>query len=232
MYMMAQFANKFRNLCWCSTLIKQKNSVVRYSQYPKYYVEPVYQPKVLEDLYTTGEAQKLIHLPIKAALSSQNASINHDPLVSLFTNYLMRDGLKVLARELMDRTFEKIKRVQLEKYHKATTPEEKDNIELNPRLVFHSAIENCKPLLELTPIKRGGVTYQVPVPITDKRSQFISMKWIITAGKDKEKTVHLPDKLAYELIDASNYTGRVIKRKQDLHKQCEANRAYAHYRWS
>lgn len=229
---MAQFFNKFKNINLYSSLIKHKNGIVCYSQYPKYFIEPVYQPKVQEDLSKSGDLQKLIHLPIKAALSSQNASINHDPLISLFTNYLMRDGLKILARELMERTFEKLKRIQLEKYHKTKTSEEKDSIELNPKIVFHTAIENCKPLLELTPIKRGGVTYQVPVPLTEKRSQFLAMKWLIAAGKDKEKPVHLPDKLAYELIDASNYTGRVIKRKQDLHKQCEANRAYAHYRWS
>jgi len=103
---------------------------------------------------------------------------------------------------------------------------------LNPRKIFYDAVENCKPLLQLTPIKRGGVTYQVPVPITEKRSQFLSMKWIIDAAREKERTVHFPEKLAWELIDAANNQGKVIKRKQDLHRQCEANRAYAHYRWS
>lgn len=73
---------------------------------------------------------------------------------------------------------------------------------------------------------------KVPVPITHNRSQFISMNWIIDAAKDKERTIHFPEKLAYELIDASNNAGRVVKKKQDLHKQCEANRAFAHYRWS
>lgn len=58
------------------------------------------------------------------------------------------------------------------------------------------------------------------------------MKWIIEATKDKDRKVSFPEKLAYELLDAANNTGRVVKRKQDLHKQCEANRAYAHYRWS
>lgn len=60
----------------------------------------------------------------------------------------------------------------------------------------------------------------------------MSMKWLIEAANDKERTVHFPEKLAYELIDAANNTGRVVKKKQDLHRQCEANRAYAHYRWS
>lgn len=75
-------------------------------------------------------------------------------------------------------------------------------------------------------------SFQVPIPVSDKRSQFLSMKWLIEAANDKERKVHFPEKLAYELIDAANNAGRVVKRKQDLHKQCEANRAYAHYRWS
>lgn len=162
----------------------------------------------------------------------------------------MKDGVKILAKELVDKTLEKIKRIQLEKYHKAQTSEEQHLIELNSRKIFHSAILNAKPLLQLTPIKRGGVTYQVcdlflhifcdvykyffkvPVPITDQRSQFLSMKWFIEAGKEKERTMRFYDKLAIEIIDASNNIGRVVKRKQELHKQCEANRAYAHYRWS
>lgn len=143
----------------------------------------------------------------------------------------MRDGRKVLARGLVEEAFEKIKRIQVEKYHKANS-EDKNNIELNPKKIFHNAVLNCKPVLSLTPIKRGGVRYQVPVPISDKKSQFLAMKWLIDAANEKEKNVHFPEKLAYELIDASNNTGRVVKKKQDLHKQCEGNRAYAHYRWS
>lgn len=73
----------------------------------------------------------------------------------------MKGGDKVLARELIEKSFEKIKRIQLEKYHKAKSEEEKMNIELNPKEIFHKAISNCKPLLQLTPIKRGGVRYQV-----------------------------------------------------------------------
>lgn len=144
----------------------------------------------------------------------------------------MRGGDKITAKLLIDKTFEVIKRSQIEKYHKAKTPEDKAKIETNPRVLFNRAIENCKPVLGLTPIKRGGATYQVPIPITEKRSRFLSMKWLIEAANEKEKTVHFPEKLAWELIDAANNTGRVVRKKQDLHKQCEANRAYAHYRWS
>ena len=71
----------------------------------------------------------------------------------------------------------------------------------------------------------------MPIPTTDKRSRALAMKWLILQSNEKERKVHFPEKLAAELIDASNNTGRVVKRKQDLHRQCEANRAYAHFRW-
>nr|CAD7592419.1 unnamed protein product [Timema genevievae] len=129
-------------------------------------------------------------------------------------------------------TFENVKRTQLERFNTSPTPELKENIETNPLIIFYRAVENCKPLLQLSPIKRGGVTYQVPVPITEKRSNFLAMKWLIEAAQDKERTVHFPEKLAWELLDASSNQGRVVKKKQELHRQCEANRAYAHYRWS
>lgn len=144
----------------------------------------------------------------------------------------MDGGNKQLARELMEKAFENIKRMQLEKYHKCKTLEDKQKIELNPRTIFHQAVTNCKPLLDLTPIKRGGVRYQVPVPIQEKKRLFLSMKWLIAAAQEKGDKVRFHYQLACELLDAANHTGRVIKKKQDLHRQCEANRAYAHYRWS
>ncbi|XP_074035976.1 mitochondrial ribosomal protein S7 isoform X2 [Leptinotarsa decemlineata] len=202
------------------------------SQYPSYYIQPVYRKDVQEELFKSGEAQKLIHHPTKAAMNDQTSSLAHDDLVNLFINYCMKHGNKLLARTVVEQSLESVKRLQLEKYHKAKSEEDKQNIELDPKVIFHKAVENCKPILQLTPIKRGGVRYQVPVPITDRRAQFLSMKWLIAAAKDKEKPVRFHLQLARELIDASNDTGRVVKKKQDLHRQCEANRAYAHYRWS
>lgn len=80
---------------------------------------------------------------------------------SLFINYTMRHGRKMLARNLVEKAFENIKRMQLEKYHKAKTEEGKAKIELDPKVVFHKAVVNSKPVLSLQPIKRGGVKYQV-----------------------------------------------------------------------
>lgn len=117
------------------------------------------------------------------------------------------------------------------KYHRAESEAEKAEIELNPVTILHKAVHNSMPILKLTPIKRGGVVYQVPIPINESQARFMAMKWLITESQQKERTVHFPEKLATELIDAAYNTGKVVKRKQDLHRQCEANRAYAHYRW-
>lgn len=148
------------------------------SQYPSFYVKPVYRKEDQEELAKTGEIQKLTHVPTRAALNDQTCSLAHDSTVkyclpriclflyslfitcSLFINYVMREGKKTLARELVEKAFENIKRIQLERYHKAS-PENKNSFELNPKQIFHNAVSNCKPVLALTPIKRGGVKYQV-----------------------------------------------------------------------
>lgn len=75
----------------------------------------------------------------------------------------MKEGNKKLAREIVEKAFENVKRIQIERYHLASTPEEKANIILNPKDVLHKAVENCRPLLQLLPIKRGGITYQVKI---------------------------------------------------------------------
>uniref|UniRef100_A0A2M4AKM8 Small ribosomal subunit protein uS7m n=1 Tax=Anopheles triannulatus TaxID=58253 RepID=A0A2M4AKM8_9DIPT len=206
--------------------------VARMSQYGPHFIEPIVSKEEIGKLRETGELSKIAHVPIKAALANQTTSVFYDPLVSQFTNYVMKQGNKELARGLVEKGFENIKRMQLERYHLAESDEERAKIELNPRKLLHQAVENCRPLLQLTPIKRGGVRYQVPVPVTEKRSYFLAMKWLLEAVREKERTVHFPEKMAWEILDAAANQGKVVKRKHELHRQCEANRAYAHYRWS
>ncbi|EAA14573.3 AGAP009613-PA [Anopheles gambiae str. PEST] len=206
--------------------------VARMSQYGPHFIEPIVNRDKIEELHKTGDLSKISHVPVKAALSNQNCSVFYDPLVAQFTNYVMKQGNKQLARDLVEKGFENIKRLQLERYHLSESEEEKAKLELNPRRLLHQAVENCRPLLQLTPIKRGGVRYQVPVPITEKRSYFLAMKWLLEAIREKERTVHFPEKMAWEILDAAANQGKVVKRKHELHRQCEANRAYAHYRWS
>lgn len=201
------------------------------SSYGPHFIEPTFNKAKQSKLFDAGEAQQLAHVPIKAARNNDSSSVFHDERLSKFTNYIMKGGQKRLARELIEKGFENIKRIQLERYNLAEN-DEKHKIETNPLAILHLAVENARPLLQLTPIKRGGSTYQVPIPITEKRSYFVAMRWLVEAAREKERTVHFPEKIAWELLDAAANTGKVIKKKHDLHKQCEANRAYAHYRWS
>ncbi|KAI7803163.1 28S ribosomal protein S7 [Triplophysa rosa] len=143
--------------------------------------------------------------PIKAALSSATSSPFDDPVISKFIDMMMQDGHKVLARGIMTQTLETIKT---------------------------QALENCKPIIGLASIQKGRKFYQVPVPLTDNRKRFLAMKWMITECRDnKHRRTHMYEKLSQELLAAFSNEGNVVKRKHDLHKMAEANRAYAHYRW-
>ncbi|KAG2460990.1 28S ribosomal protein S7, mitochondrial [Polypterus senegalus] len=217
---------------WCPGILQ-----ARWSKYNPYYLEP----EVSKEYFNTPETEltdeqkaerqlKTTH-PIKAAPSNLTSSVFSDPLISKFINMMMKDGNKVLARNIMTQTLENIKRKQVEKYHKAP-PSEKDGIECNPYTIFHQALENCKPVIGLTSIQRGGKNYQVPTPLTDSRRRFLAMKWLITECREnKHRRTHMYEKLSQELLSALVNEGNVIKRKHDLHKMAEANRAFAHYRW-
>lgn len=201
------------------------------SVYPPHFVEPIVKKEQIEKLKTDDKLKDLAHKQFKAATPSVTSSSLQDPLVSKFTNYIMEGGKKDLARKILERGFLNIKRIQLERYNLAKDDEERESIETDPRVLLEQAVENCRPLMRLVNCKRGGTNYKVPVPIIEKKSYFMSMKWLIEAANDKSSKIHFEEKIAWEIIDAANNTGRVVKRKQDLHKECEANRAYAHFRW-
>ncbi|XP_068269472.1 small ribosomal subunit protein uS7m [Nyctibius grandis] len=210
---------------------------VRWSRYNPSYLEPevnkeLYQ-KPWEEL--SKEEKEKLELkavrPIKAAPPTLSSSVFSDPMISKFTNMMMKDGNKVLARSLMTQTLEAIKRKQLEKYHKAPE-DEKETIECNPYVIFHQALKNCQPIIGLSSITKGGKTYQVPVPLKDNRKRFLAMKWLITECREnKNRRTMMPEKLSQELLQAFNNEGPIIKKKHTLHKMAEANRAYAHFRW-
>ncbi|NP_001279884.1 28S ribosomal protein S7, mitochondrial [Callorhinchus milii] len=210
---------------------------VRWSRYSQNYLEPevnreYYRAPVTELSQEEKDIQELKRVrPIKAAQNSITGSVFYDPLLSKFINMIMTGGQKKLARSIMNETFELIKRKQVELYHKA--PEaNRENIECNPYKIFHRALENCKPVIGLTNIQRGGKTYQVPTPLKDNRRRFLAMKWLIThCQESKSLQTHMSIQLSQELLAAFNNEGNVIKRKHDLHKMAEANRAFAHYRW-
>ncbi|KAJ0001458.1 hypothetical protein NQD34_006478 [Periophthalmus magnuspinnatus] len=211
--------------------------LVRWSRYNPYYLEP----EVRKEAYSRPETElsaeekeqrdlKALR-PIKAATGGLTSSVYGDPVISKFVNMIMKNGDKILARDILMNTLENIKRKQVEKYHKASTGK-KEEIECNPYTIFHQALENCKPVVGLASIQKGGKFYQVPIPLTDNRRRFLAMKWMINECRDnKHRRTHMYEKLSQELLAAYSKEGNVIKKKYELHKMAESNRAYAHYRW-
>ena len=135
-------------------------------------------------------------------------------VVAKLINSIMLDGKKGTAQAIVYDAFEKINQ---------TTGE--DALE-----VFEKAINNIMPVLEVKARRIGGATYQVPVEVRPDRRQTLALRWLTKYTRARgEKT--MSDKLAKELIDASNNTGASVKKKEDTHKMAEANKAFAHYRW-
>ncbi len=129
-----------------------------------------------------------------------------------FINYVMKDGKKSTAEKLVYSAFDKIKE---------TTKEE-------PMVVFERALENVMPLLEVASKRVGGANYQVPREVRPERRFVLALRWIIGAARAK-KGKGMADKLADEIIAASKNEGNAIKKKLDMHRMAEANRAFAHF---
>lgn len=216
-----------RSNCWLPTL-----NQIRGSKYGPSYLEPTVDKSELSKPLADSDPRK--YQPIKAARSQDTTSANHDDVFQKFINMMMESGNKGVARDVLDRTYATIKIMQLEKYHQAQTQEEKDAIIVNPHIIFNRAVDNCKPVLETCKVVKAGVMYHVPISCKPDRQVFRSMRWLIGScrGKAKDRKVRFYDRLARELIDAAQNEGVSIRKKQELHKFCESNRAYAHYRWS
>lgn len=135
-------------------------------------------------------------------------------LVARFVNKLMMRGKKGLAESILYGTID-----ELEKRAKRPGLE-----------VFEQAIRNATPVIEVKPRRVGGATYQVPVEIKGDRRQSLAIRWVLTAAR-KRTGKSMVDRLAAELMDASNNVGTTIKKREDTHRMAEANRAFAHYRF-
>jgi len=139
----------------------------------------------------------------------------NNTLVAKFINHLMGDGKKAVAQRVLYGTFEILKK----------TSKAKDPLE-----IFDQAIKNVAPLLEVKSRRIGGAHYQVPREVRGERKITLAMRWIIQAAKAK-KGKPMAQKLAEELIDASKNTGAAVRKKQDIHRMAEANKAFAHFAW-
>ena len=96
--------------------------------------------------------------------------------------------------------------------------------------LFHQALDNVMPAVEVRSRRVGGATYQVPVEVRNERRQALAIRWIITAARARNENT-MVDRLSGELLDAANNRGTAVKKREDTHKMAEANRAFSHYRW-
>ncbi|WP_456385772.1 30S ribosomal protein S7 [Profundibacter sp.] len=137
-----------------------------------------------------------------------------DRILSKFMNNLMIDGKKSIAESIVynafDRVEEKLKRAPVE--------------------VFHEAIDNIKPSVEVRSRRVGGATYQVPVEVRPERREALAIRWLITAARKRNENT-MEERLAGELMDAVSSRGTAVKKREDVHKMAEANKAFSHYRW-
>ena len=137
-----------------------------------------------------------------------------DVVLSKFMNSVMLDGKKSVAEGIVYGALETIE-----------TRAKKD-----PLGVFHDALNNVKPGIEVRSRRVGGATYQVPVEVRPERRQALAIRWLIQAARARnDKT--MVDRLSAELIDAANNRGNAVKKREDTHRMAEANRAFSHYRW-
>lgn len=140
--------------------------------------------------------------------------VYHNKVVTKFINKMMYDGKKSIAEKIIYSSFNKI--------------EEKTNEKGID--VFQKALENVKPLVEVRSRRVGGATYQVPVEVRSERQQSLSIRWILESTRKRNERTMI-DRLENELIDAANEKGNAFKKKEEVHKMAEANKAFAHYRW-
>ena len=135
-------------------------------------------------------------------------------IIPKLVNSIMYDGKKTIAEKIVYDAIDKIK---------SKTKDEPINI-------FNEAINNVRPTVEVRSRRVGGATYQVPVEVKAKRSQALALRWIIDASR-KRKDKNMSDKIFNEIYDAYEKKGAAVKKREDVHKMAESNKAFAHFRW-
>ncbi len=140
--------------------------------------------------------------------------IYQNALVTQLINKLMLDGKKTLAERLVYQALERIS----------------ERTANDPVITLKRAVENARPLLEVRSRRVGGATYQVPVEVKPARGTTLAMRWLVNYARQRREHT-MADRLVGEIMDASTGQGSAVKRKEDLHKMAEANKAFAHYRW-
>jgi len=143
-----------------------------------------------------------------------NDPVYGSPLVTQLVNKILLDGKKSTAERIVYGALEQAR----------------EKTGTDPVITLKRALDNVKPALEVKSRRVGGATYQVPVEVKPNRANTLALRWLVTFSRQRrEKT--MIDRLANELLDASNGLGAAVKRREDTHKMAEANKAFAHYRW-
>ena len=150
---------------------------------------------------------------------AERREVNPDPkfgdvVVSKFMNSIMRQGKKSVAENIV---YGALDRMQ-------------SRAKSDPIGLFHSALENVMPAVEVRSRRVGGATYQVPVEVRPERRQALAIRWLIAAARSRNENT-MEERLSAELLDAANNRGTAVKKREDTHKMAEANRAFSHYRW-
>jgi small subunit ribosomal protein S7 len=150
---------------------------------------------------------------------AEKREINPDPkfndlVVSKFMNSIMRQGKKSVAERIVYGALDRLQ----------------SKAKANPVQLFHQALENVMPSVEVRSRRVGGATYQVPVEVRNERRQALAIRWLITAARGRNENT-MEERLSSELLDAANNRGTAVKKREDTHKMAEANRAFSHYRW-
>ena len=140
--------------------------------------------------------------------------VYNSTLAEKFINSMMWDGKKTTAQNIFYDAMQKVG----------------DRAQDDALKVFKKAVENAKPLLEVKTRRVGGANYQVPVEVPQNRRTALAIRWILTGARSRPDK-GMPERLANELLDAANLRGGAIKKKDDVHRMAEANKAFAHYRW-
>ena len=137
-----------------------------------------------------------------------------DRMVGRFTNVIMKDGKKSTAEGIVYGALDRVE----------------ERAKQDPIQMFHQALENVMPAVEVRSRRVGGATYQVPVEVRTERRQALAIRWIIAAARARNENT-MVDRLSGELLDAANSRGTAVKKREDTHKMADANRAFSHYRW-
>ncbi|GAA4663063.1 30S ribosomal protein S7 [Bartonella pachyuromydis] len=150
---------------------------------------------------------------------AEKREINPDPkfgdlVITKFMNAIMFDGKKSVAERIVYGALDVVEK----------------RVKTDPVALFHQALENVAPHIEVRSRRVGGATYQVPIDVRPDRRQALAIRWLISAARGRNETTMI-SRLSGELMDAANNRGSAVKKREDVHRMAEANRAFSHYRW-